>query len=95
VDDGTLIVQSKTWDSNLRIPKEAYGIMFDFLTEFGLVLEHDKLELFHFSRKSGDDNPSLNLGYQPYTESNLLKPKAYWRYLGFYFDRKLSFKEHV
>jgi hypothetical protein len=95
VDDGTLIVQSKSWDSNLRILREAYGIMFDLLTEFGLVLEHDKLELFHFSRKPGDENPSLDLGYQPYTEGNPLKPKAYWRYLGFYFDHKLSFKEHV
>jgi hypothetical protein len=77
VDDGTLIVQSKSWDSNLRVLREAYGIMFDLLTKFGLVLEHDKLELFHFSRKPGDDNPSLDLGYQPYTEGNPLKPKAY------------------
>jgi hypothetical protein len=69
--------------------------MFDLLTEFGLVLEYDKSELFHFSRKPGDENPSLDLGYQPYTEGNPLKPKAYWRYLGFYFDHKLSFKEHV
>jgi hypothetical protein len=95
VDDGTLIVQFKSWDSNLRVLREVYGIMFDLLTEFGLVLEHDKSELFHFSRKPGDENPSLDLGYQPYTEGNPLKPKAYWRYLGFYFDCKLSFKEHV
>jgi hypothetical protein len=95
VDDGTLIVQTKSWDSNLCILREAYGIMFDLLTEFGLVLKHNKSELFHFSRKPGDDNPSLNLGYQPYTEGNPLKPKAFWRYLGFYFDCKLSFKEHV
>jgi len=24
-----------------------------------------------------------------------LKPKIYWRYLGFYFDQRLSFKKHV
>jgi hypothetical protein len=59
VDDGTLIVQSKSWESNLRVLREAYGIMFDLLTKFGLVLEHDKSELFHFSRKPGDENPSL------------------------------------
>jgi hypothetical protein len=63
VDDGTLIVQMKSWDSNLCILRKAYGIMFDLLTECGLVLEHDKSELFHFSRKPRDDNPSLNLGY--------------------------------
>jgi hypothetical protein len=95
MDDGTLIVQSKDWATNLHVLREAYGIMFDLLSEFGLILEHDKSELFHFSRKPGDNNLSLDLGYQPYTESNPLKPKAYWRYLEFYFDYMLSFKEHM
>jgi len=33
--------------------------------------------------------------YAPYTGDRLLTPKTYWRYLGFYFDRKLLFTEHV
>jgi hypothetical protein len=56
--------------------------MFNLLNKFSLVLEHDKSELFHFSRKPGDSNLLLDLGYQPYTDGNPLKPKTYWRYLG-------------
>ncbi|CAA7267573.1 unnamed protein product [Cyclocybe aegerita] len=40
-------------------------------------------------------NPSLDLGYAPHTGVTPLKPKTYWRYLGFYFDRGLTFHEHV
>jgi hypothetical protein len=95
VDDGTLIFQSKSWETNLCILKEAYSIMFNLFTEFGLVLEHDKSKLFYFSRKPRDKNLSLDLSYQPYTNGNPLKPKTYWRYLGFYFDCVLNFKEHM
>ena len=28
---------------------------------FGLVMEHDKLEIFHFSRVYNNSNPELNL----------------------------------
>ena len=59
---------------------------------FGLVMEHDKSEIFHFSRAHNDLNPELDLSA---TGAPTLKPKMYWRYLGFYFDRRLSFKEHV
>ncbi|KXN87981.1 hypothetical protein AN958_07856 [Leucoagaricus sp. SymC.cos] len=69
--------------------------MFDLFVAFGLVLEHDKSELFHFSRRKGDDNPPIDLGYAPYTGDTPLRPKPFWRYLGFYFDRQLTFWEHV
>jgi hypothetical protein len=62
IDDGTLIVQMKSWSSNLCILREAYGIMFDLLSEFGLVLKHNKSKLFHFSRKPGDNNLLLDFG---------------------------------
>ncbi|CAA7268119.1 unnamed protein product [Cyclocybe aegerita] len=40
-------------------------------------------------------NPSLDLGYAPHTGDTPLKPKTYWKYLGFYFDHGLTFHEHV
>ena len=58
---------------------------------FGLVMEHDKSEIFHFSRVHNDLNPELDLSA---IGASTLKPKTYWRYLGFYFDQCLSFKEH-
>ena len=62
------------------------------MASFGLVIEHDKSEIFHFSRAHNDLNPELDLSA---ISAPILKPKTYWRYLGFYFDQRLFFKEHV
>ena len=40
-------------------------------------------------------HPSIDLGFAPYTGDTPLASKLYWRYFGFYFDHKLSFKEHI
>jgi len=62
------------------------------MVSFGLVIEHNKSEIFHFSRVYNDSNPELDLSA---ISAPILKPKTYWQYLGFYFDWRLSFKEHV
>jgi len=95
VDDGTAVTQSKSLDDNNAVLKQAYAILFILFAVLGLVLEHDKTELFHFDRCHSDHNLPLDLGYAPYTGNRLLTPKTYWGYLGFYFDRKLLFTEHV
>ena len=59
---------------------------------FGLVMEHNKSEIFHFSRAYNDLNPELNFSA---ISTPTLKPKTYWRYLEFYFDQCLFFKEYV
>ncbi|KAJ2921831.1 hypothetical protein H1R20_g15269, partial [Candolleomyces eurysporus] len=95
VDDGDIIVQSSEIDTNCVMLRHAYGIVFELFTRSGLALEHDKTELFHFTRARMGFDRTLDLGYAPYTGDNPLKPKTYWRYLGFYFGRKLTFQEHV
>ncbi|CAA7263213.1 unnamed protein product [Cyclocybe aegerita] len=95
VDDGTILAQSKQLDDNNVGLRKAYKIIYLLFVAFALVLEHDKTELFHFSRRRDAYNPSLDLGYAPHTGATPLKPKTYWRYLGFYFDRRLTFHEHV
>ncbi|PPQ94891.1 hypothetical protein CVT25_004372 [Psilocybe cyanescens] len=80
--------------SDLR-QTDAYGVIFELFKKFGLALEHDKSEVFHFDWSHSKDNPPVDLGYAPYTGATPLKPKLYWRYLGFYFDCKLTFTEHV
>ena len=62
VDDSTIIVQSKTWDANLTKLRSTYSVVFELTQALSLVLEHDKSEVFHFSRKSGDANPPVDLG---------------------------------
>ncbi|CAA7270658.1 unnamed protein product [Cyclocybe aegerita] len=95
VDDGTILAQSKQLNDNNVGLRKAYKIIYLLFVAFALVLEHDKTELFHFSRRRDAYNPSLDLGYAPHTGATPLKPKTFWRYLGFYFDRGLTFHEHV
>ena len=84
VDDGTAVTQSKSLDDNNAVLKQAYVILFVLFAALGLVLEHDKTELFHFDRSHSNHNPPLDLGYAPYTGDRLLTPKTYWRYLGLF-----------
>ena len=50
-------------------------------TRAGLVLEHDKTELFHFDRGHTEFHLLLDLGYVSYAGATPLKPKPYWWYL--------------
>ncbi|KAJ2911328.1 hypothetical protein MD484_g9086, partial [Candolleomyces efflorescens] len=83
VDNGDIIVQSLSIDTNCVMLRHAYGIVFNLMT---FALEHDKTGLFHFTRARTVFDRPLDLGYAPYTGDNPLKPKTYWRYLGFWFD---------
>ncbi|CAA7264613.1 unnamed protein product [Cyclocybe aegerita] len=95
VDNGTILAQSTQLDDNNVGLHKAYKIIYLLFVAFALVLEHDKTELFHFSHQRDTYNPSLDLEYTPHTGATPLKPKIYWRYLGFYFDCGLTFHEHV
>ena len=59
---------------------------------FGLVMEYDKLEIFHFSKIHNNSNSELDLSA---IGAHNFKLKTYWRYLGFYFYQYLFFKKHV
>jgi hypothetical protein len=95
VDDGTIMAQNPRLEDNLPPLIAAYEWIVRAFTSLGLVLEHDKSEAFHFSRARGFTPLSIDLGYAPYTGATPLRPKPVWRYLGFFFDRKLQFKEHI
>jgi len=92
VDNGLLISQEKKYEKSLDTLACGYSIISSLLTAVGLVLEHEKSEVFHFSRARNDTNPPLDLSH---AGSPLLYPKKTWRYLGFYFNKKLSFRHHT
>ena len=92
IDDGLLVSQGRTYNKTLLELTSSYSIISDLMASFGLVMEHDKSEIFHFSRVHNNSNPELDLSA---IGTPILKPKTYWQYLGFYFDWRLSFKEHV
>jgi hypothetical protein len=70
-------------------------MIYHAFTSLGLVLEHTKSEAFHFMRARGNPDLPINLGFQPFTVNTPLRPKVTWRYLRFFFSRKLLFKEHI
>ena len=67
--------------------------MTKLLDKFGLIVEHSKTKVFHFNRLHSFFNPpSLNLSS---IGGSVLTLKSSWKYLGFIFDRKLSFHQHI
>ena len=92
VDDGLLIFQEKMYNKTLPELYSSYRVVTDLMVTFSLVMEHDKSEIFYFSRVHNNSNLKLDLSA---IHTPTLKPKTYWRYLRFYFDLCLSFKEHV
>ena len=89
VDDSTVIIQSRKIEENCVHLWHTYQLLFNLFTWAGLVLEHNKTELFHFTKGRSDHNIPLDLGYAPYTGETPLRPKQFLHYLGFFFDRML------
>ena len=93
VDDVLFISQEKSYEKSNTSLFCSYNIIFSLFKQFELVIEHNKLEVFHFSRATKNYNP-LPLDLE-LLEGPLLWPKDDWRYLSFFFDRKLSFCHHI
>ena len=93
VNDGLFIAQSKSISISNYLLFCSYNIASILLKKFRLIIEYAKTEVFHFSRLDGILNPLLldlsTLG------GLILHSKETWKYLGFIFDRKLSFHPHI
>ena len=66
--------------------------MSKILFDTGLIMEHSKTELFHFTRACHSPNPSIDLSS---VGGPVISPKPIWQYLGFFFDCKLNFHFHT
>jgi len=93
VDNSLFISQEKSFEKTNSVLFCSYNIVSSLFNQFSLIIEHRKTKVFHFSRLHEVFNlPSLDLsclgGSFPY-------PKDTWHYLGFIFDRKLSFHQYV
>ena len=93
VDDGLIITQNKFFDVSNSQLFCSYNILSKLLDSFGLVIEHSKTEIFHLNRSQDFFNPPP-LDLSP-LGGLILQPKNSWKYLGFIFDRKLSFHKHI
>ena len=92
VDDGLLISQEKSYSLSSSFLLCSYNIISKILIDAGLVMEHSKTELFYFTRARHSPNPSIDLSS---VRGPVISPKLIWRYLGFYFDRRLNFNYHT
>ena len=93
VDDGLIIAQNKSIDISNAHLFCSYNVLLKLLVNFGLVIEHGKTKVFHFNRSHGIFNPPC-LNLSPLGGPSLC-PKETWKYLGFFFDRKLMFHQHI
>jgi len=87
-----LISQEKSYSLSNSFLLCSYNIISKILIDAGLIMEHSKTELFHFTRARHPPNPSINLSS---VGGSVISPKPIWRYLGFYFDHKLNFNYHT
>ena len=93
IDDSLFISQNKSIDISNSCLFCSYNVITKLLNKFSLIVEHSKTEVFHFNTSHGLFNPPpLNLSS---IGGPVLTPKNLWKYLGFIFDRKLSFHQHI
>ena len=93
IDDELLVSQSKLFHISNSYLFCSYNVTSKLLLDFGLVIEHFKTKIFHFSRLIGSFNPPpLDLSS---IRGPILCSKETWKYLWFIFDRKLSFHHHI
>jgi len=92
VDNGLLISQEKSYSLFNSFLLCSYNIISKILIDTGLIMEHNKTKLFHFTRACYPPNPSINLLS---VGGSVISPKPIWWYLGFYFDHRLNFNYHT
>jgi len=85
--------QEKYLNKNNTYFYYSYNIIFFLLEQFGLIVEHEKMEVFYFSRLHGIFDPS-SLDFSQ-IEGLILHPKELWKYLRFIFNKKLTFHQHI
>ena len=93
IDDFSLLASSSSVSENAQLLTDSFQAVQTELAEAGLTLDVTKTELIHFSRSRSPPCPSLHLS----TPAGIvtISPKPVLRWLGIFFDSKLSFKEHV
>ena len=97
-DDLALLAISLSLERNVRLLEEELGLINQQAAKEGLSLDPKKTELLHFSRKRHTRNPALRaqLGLDlAVTEVKGCPIGTFFRWLGLYLDRRLSFKHHA
>ena len=89
-DDGCLLAQAPTLGENIDILASAFSRIQAWCSENSLALDLGKTGLQHFYRGKLIEEPPL-----PLEGESILSSETPLRWLGLYFDRKLSFHYHI
>ena len=65
----------------------------DLLSNIGMKIDPEKSDLIHFSRARACPQPCIDVSL--YGHNLIISPKPIVRWLGIFFDPKLTFQEHV
>jgi len=93
IDDIVLAAFSNSLSDNVETLNKGLMAVIEELKKISMEIDPDKLEIQHFSRRPGDPSPHL----EAMVNGKLVKvvPSKAMRWLGIFFDCKLSFNEHV
>jgi hypothetical protein len=96
VDDQLILATGTTIEQNATCLAEAFKAVQSRLIALGLSIDFEKSELIHFTRSRIDplSLPPVNL-HLPQGPPVQVKPAGVIRWLGIFFNRKLTFKNHV
>ncbi len=95
-DDICLLAASNSLEENNKVLAEDFREITQWAHREGLTFDIAKTELIHFTSRTRDRNPAISL--QLTGETHNIEPTPQdraLRWLGIFFDRKLSFKAHA
>jgi hypothetical protein len=92
IDDCALVVTGDSEESNSSYLSRVAGQAFAWAEDNYVQFDDVKIDLMHFHQKPTDYTPNCPVQI---STTNIIKPSEILRWLGVWFDRKLSFQHHV
>ena len=89
MDDFSLTVSSTSARKNCKILEKIVDKLVKLAKEQGVAFNPKKTELVHFTTQRGPITESVNVA------GEVVAPKSLVKWLGIWFDPKLSFKKHI
>jgi hypothetical protein len=94
IDDGAILTLGKTLNDNVKCGEAIYKDKVQRLWCIGLPCPLAKIEAMHFMRRHNMGSPAYQL-WTPSGTHHHCAPRDVIRWLGFFLDRKLTYKCHV
>jgi hypothetical protein len=94
VDNGALSAFGPTLESNVLVLQQTFSLAVKRLQDVGMPVDKGKCDLMHFTRRRNMGSPAARPVMPDGTQLHVTARDT-MRWLGFYFDRTLSWNQHV